>query len=74
MRCTDEWVVGRGGLAIVVCREILPNGQLMATNSFVRLGSGWHMVGHHSGPVPAVDRDSTAAAAAAPTPDRRKLH
>ena len=33
VRCIDEWVVGRPGLAIVVCREILPEGQLMATNT-----------------------------------------
>ena len=37
VRCVDEWVVGRPGLAIVVCREILPEGQLMATNTFARL-------------------------------------
>jgi len=77
VRCTDEWVVGRAGLAIVVCREILANGQLMATNSFVRLSDGWHMVGHHSGPVPTVTRPQpapTAASATPPTRDRRKLH
>ena len=74
VRCTDEWIVGRNGLAIVVCREILANGQLMATNTFVRLSGGWHMVGHHSGPVPAVERRPTASAATAPIRDRRKLH
>ncbi|TMJ24058.1 MAG: DUF4440 domain-containing protein [Alphaproteobacteria bacterium] len=74
VRCTDEWVVGRSGLALVVCREILANGQLMATNTFVRLSDGWHMVGHHSGPVPAIERRQTASSATAPTPDRRKLH
>ena len=74
VRCMDEWVVGRSGLAIVVCREILANGQLMATNSFVRLSDGWHMVGHHSGPVPTVARQQTAAPANVPGPDRRKLH
>ena len=37
VRCVGEWVVGRPGLAIVVCREILPEGQLMATNTFARL-------------------------------------
>jgi ketosteroid isomerase-like protein len=74
VRCIDEWVVGRAGLAIVVCREILANGQLMATNTFVRLSDGWHMVGHHSGQVPPIERRPTAAAAAAPMPDRRKLH
>ena len=76
VRCTDELVIGRPGLALVMCREILAEGQLMATNSFVRLGDGWHMVGHHSGQVPAVERPRpmpTAASATAPR-DRRKLH
>jgi ketosteroid isomerase-like protein len=76
VRCVGEWVIGRGGLAIVVCREILANGQLMATNSFVRSGTGWHMVGHHSGPVPTIEieRGQSTAATAAPARDRRKLH
>jgi hypothetical protein len=76
VRCSDEWVVGRAGLAMVVCREILANGQLMATNSFVRLADGWHMLGHHSGPVPVVERAQTATASSATPPirDRRKLH
>ncbi|HEY6979368.1 nuclear transport factor 2 family protein [Reyranella sp.] len=75
IRCTDEWVVGRTGLAIVVCREILANGQLMATNSFVRLTDGWHILAHHSGPVPPVERgQGTAASAGPPLGDRRKLH
>ena len=76
VRCTDEWVMGRPGLAIVVCREILAEGKLMATNTFARFSDGWHMIGHHSGQVPPVDRPRpapTAAAAAAPR-DRRKLH
>ena len=73
VRCVGEWVIGRGGLAIVVCREILANGQLMATNSFVRSGTGWHVIGHHSGPVPSIERGQTTAAAV-PTRDRRKLH
>ncbi|UYN93158.1 MAG: nuclear transport factor 2 family protein [Enhydrobacter sp.] len=76
VRCSDEWTMGRGGLALVVCREILPTVQLMATNSFVRLSDGWHLVGHHSGPVPSVERPRTATAAppAQPVRDRRKLH
>ena len=76
VRCVGEWVMGRAGLAIVVCREILANGQLMATNSFVRSRDGWYMVGHHSGPVPSIElaRSQGAAAATAPTRDRRKLH
>ena len=76
VRCAGEWVIGRGGLAIVVCRETLANGQLMATNTFVRSGTGWQMVGHHSGPVPSVEveRSQSPAVAASPTRDRRKLH
>jgi len=52
VRCVGEWVIGRPGLAIVVCREILPEGQLMATNTFARQSDGWRMIGHHAGPVP----------------------
>src|ERR1700730_1329707 len=71
VRCLGEWIVGRPGLAVVVCREILPEGQLMATNTFARLSEGWRMIGHHSGPVPPIE---TAQTASAPTRDRRKLH
>jgi hypothetical protein len=73
VRSVDEWVVGRAGLAVVVCREILANGQLMATNTYARTSEGWRMVGHHSGPVPAIERQTTASLAT-PLPDRRKLH
>lgn len=75
VRCAGEWVIGRSGLALVVCREILPEGQLMATNSFVRLPEGWRMVGHHSGPVPP-EEDGAARAPRVPQrpTDRRKLH
>ncbi len=73
VRCVGEWVIGRAGLAIVVCREILANGQLMATNSFVRSGTGWHMVGHHSGPVPTIEIER-GQGPATPARDRRKLH
>jgi len=68
-------VVGRPGLALVICREILPNGQLMASNLYVRLSDGWHMASHHSGPVPAVATER-AAPAGSPTAtrDRRRLH
>ena len=60
-RCaaSDEWVVGRPGLAIVVCREILPEGQLMATNTFARLERGLA----HDRPSlrpGAADRDSSS--------------
>jgi ketosteroid isomerase-like protein len=74
VRCTDEWATGRTGLAVVVCREILPEAQLMATNTFVRQGEGWKMIGHHSGPVPNATSNRRTEPAAAPARDRRKLH
>ena len=75
VRCAEEWVVGRPGLAIVVCRELLPSVQLMATNTFTRLSDGWHIIGHHSGPVPPVEtRQPTATPASMPARDRHKLH
>jgi len=74
VRCTDETVIGRPGLALVLCREIMPNLQLMATNTFVRLGPRWYMIGHQSGVVPAVQRTQSGASAEPSTRDRRKLH
>ncbi|MDP1966325.1 MAG: hypothetical protein Q8K93_29500 [Reyranella sp.] len=67
--------MGRPCHALVVCREILPNLQLMATNSFTRSSSGWHIIGHHSGPVPSVEtRQPTAATTSGTARDRRRLH
>lgn len=75
VHCTQEWVVGRPGLALVICREILPTGQLMASNLFVRTSDGWHMASHHSGPVPTVPTDRERPPSAPATArDRRKLH
>ena len=76
VHCIGEWVMGRTGFAIVVCREILPEGQLMATNTFARQSDGWRMIGHHSGPVPPVETaQPTITATTTPTTrDRRKLH
>ena len=75
VQCAQEWVVGRSGLAIVVCREILPEVQLMATNTFVCLTDGWHIIGHHSGQVPSLDtHQPTSTRTSGPARDRRRLH
>jgi hypothetical protein len=74
VRSADEMVIGQVGLAIVLCREIMPNLQLIATNTFVRQSARWHIIGHQSGVVPAVQRTQAGTAATPSTRDRRKLH
>ena len=74
VHCMNEVVIGRPGLAVVLCREILPSLQLMATNTYVRLGQRWHMIGHQSGVVPAVQLNPPPAGQPAPARDKRKLH
>ena len=66
---SDEFIIARYGLAIVICREILPAGQLIATNAFVREGDHWRIVHHHAAPAPPAQ-----AAQPAERRDRRKLH
>ncbi len=67
----DEIVTISGRLAIVLCREILPGGHLMATNAYIRERDGWKMIHHHSAPVPPRRR---APASPPPKRDPRKLH
>jgi ketosteroid isomerase-like protein len=74
VRCSDEWTTGRPGLAMVVCRETLLEGQLMATNTFVRQGDGWKMIGHHSAQVPDATPNRRTEPTPTPVRDRRKLH
>lgn len=38
--------------ALVVCREYLPLGQLLASNLFVLENGDWRLVQHHAGPGP----------------------
>lgn len=64
---SDEFVIVRGGLAIVICREILSAGHLIATNGFVREGEVWKMVHHHAALAPPTTQPTERR-------DRRKLH
>ena len=43
-----------GDSAFVVCTERLREGDLVATNIFVREGSDWKLVHHQAGPAPPV--------------------
>jgi ketosteroid isomerase-like protein len=57
--CARERVHLFGDVAFVVCVETIPNGELIATNVFVREAGGWRMVHHHAGPIAAgVDDES----------------
>ena len=59
--CANAQVTIHGECAVVVCREMLPQGQLLASNLFVRENSAWRLAHHHAGPGPQL-----AAASAAP--------
>jgi hypothetical protein len=53
--CSHAFAQVFGGLALVVCREHLPGGQLVATNAFVREGGAWKLVHHQASPLAADD-------------------
>jgi len=41
-----------GETAWVLCAEVVPGGELAATNLFVREKGAWRMVHHHASPLP----------------------
>jgi ketosteroid isomerase-like protein len=52
VRCAAAVVHALGpDAAFVTCVEVLPEGQLAATNVFVREDGAWRMVHHHAGPA-----------------------
>ncbi len=50
--CTNERVYLASESAYVVCNEVFPEGQLVATNIFVIEDGLWRMVHHQAGPCP----------------------
>jgi len=60
IRCVRPEVFLLGDVAWVACYEILPNGNLIATNIFVPEDGAWRMVHHHAGPAPPVDAGDEA--------------
>lgn len=73
IKIVEDRVIVRGRMGIVICREILPNAHLMATNMFVREGDVWKMA-HHQSAVAPPPKDRPTQPAAAPKRDRRHLH
>ena len=55
IKCINEKVYLIGESAYVVCSEIFPEGQLIATNIFVIEDGGWRMVHHQAGPSSGPD-------------------
>ena len=51
IRCEAPRAFVLGPSAFVICREVLEQGQLIATNVFVREPAGWRMVHHQAGPA-----------------------
>ncbi len=43
-----------GGLAFVICHEVLEEGILAVTNIFARSDEGWRMVHHQASPLAAI--------------------
>ena len=52
IRCEHAHAFIDGDMAYVLCTEILPGGQLTATNIFVLEDEAWKMVHHQAWPAP----------------------
>ena len=63
IRCEAPRAFVQGQSAFVICREVLEQGRLIATNVFAREEAGWRMVHHQAGP-------SGQSAPAPPTSER----
>ena len=50
MRCTEARAYLGDAMAFVICHEIFPEGELVATNVFILEADEWKMIHHHSGP------------------------
>ena len=47
-----------GDVGFVICREKLPDGNLIATNVFAREGGVWKLVHHQAGPTPPLQDEA----------------
>jgi ketosteroid isomerase-like protein len=58
--CSHAFAQVHGSVALVVCREHIPGGQLVATNVFVREHGAWKLVHHQASPLATEDDDEPA--------------
>jgi len=57
VRCSHAFAQVLGDTALVVCREHVSGGQLVATNVFVRERGTWKLVHHQASPLASDDED-----------------
>ena len=62
IECINERAYLYDESAYVVCSEVFPEGQLIATNIFVVEGGDWRMVHHQAGPYSALGHQGSQAA------------
>jgi ketosteroid isomerase-like protein len=55
--CSHAFAQVLGDTALVICREHVAGGQLVATNVFVREANGWKLVHHQASPLASEDDD-----------------
>lgn len=61
IRCSEPKAYILGNAAYVVCKEVFPEGWLIATNIFVLEEGAWRMVHHQAGPVNQARQQETAS-------------
>lgn len=49
--CHDETVTFHGGIAVVICEEVLPSTTLVATNIFAWDSGAWRLIHHQASPA-----------------------
>lgn len=57
IECRNETPFVFGGVAFVVCHEVLEQGLLAATNVFHREDDGWKLVHHQASPLAVAPED-----------------
>ena len=58
IRCSHAFVQAFGDIALVICREHVEGGELVATNVFVHEGGAWKLVHHQASPLARNDEDA----------------
>lgn len=54
--CENVHIQDHGGLAIVLCTEVLPSARLAATKVFIRCPEGWRLIHHQASEIAARPR------------------